>query len=465
MRVVYFSCIDLNSFITRKVEFFEDVSFLHGINGSGKTTILRAIASLLTPDPIWLANALFSRIEVQIEHTEKRFLISATKDGPRLLVEVSGGVALSGSLNIEEIRRLGEPAEDEFYRLTIDGESPTVTAKVRALIETNDALEFVSALPTPIFLGLDRTTLSPSSKGLLSRNIPRARAIHPYFRTQLDDAIFEAERLLTRQLALLSSERNRIFALLRNQLVLSSFVVPEPTFANSPAEIDELTQQLETIQLPVVAALEKINIGKEDIAEKVRPFFKNALALAKNAADGYREVNKIQKSNKPNTSEVTTLYVDKIIPFMNLLPSISIIMNTLSNIEDANTSERILSRSIETYQSIMESFFGDSGKTLILQENSIKVQLPTKNIADLTSLSSGERQIFVLITHLFFNPAIRGENILLIDEPELSLHLKWQRQFVTAIRQASPSTQMILATHSPEMVYNRQDNLISLDVQ
>lgn len=54
----------------------------------------------------------------------------------------------------------------------------------------------------------------------------------------------------------------------------------------------------------------------------------------------------------------------------------------------------------------------------------------------MTSLSSGERQIFVLITHLFFNPAIGRENVLLIDEPELSLHLKWQRQFVTAIRQA-----------------------------
>lgn len=281
----------------------------------------------------------------------------------------------------------------------------------------------------------------------------------------MDDAIFEAERLLTRQLAILSSERNRIFATLRNQLVLSSFVAPKTSFAIGPDEIDALTQRLETIQSAVIAALEKINISKEDITEKVRPFFKNAVSFAKSASDGYRELNKLQRSNKPDSNAFSAIYMEKIGPFLNLAPAISIIMNTLSNIEEANTSEKILSRPLETYQSIMESFFGDSGKTLVLQENSIKVRLPSGNIADLTSLSSGERQIFVLITHLFFNPAIGGENILLIDEPELSLHLKWQRQFVTAIRQASPSTQMILATHSPEIVYNRNDNLISLDIQ
>jgi predicted ATPase len=113
----------------------------------------------------------------------------------------------------------------------------------------------------------------------------------------------------------------------------------------------------------------------------------------------------------------------------------------------------------------MDSFFGDSGKALLFEENTVKVRLPSSKIADLTSLSSGERQIFVLITHLIFNPAIRRENVLLIDEPELSLHLKWQRQFVAAIRQASPSTQMVLATHSPEIIFDLDDKLIELTIQ
>jgi predicted ATP-binding protein involved in virulence len=59
---------------------------------------------------------------------------------------------------------------------------------------------------------------------------------------------------------------------------------------------------------------------------------------------------------------------------------------------------------------------------------------------------------------------MRGENILLIDEPELSLHLKWQRQFVPAIREASPSTQMILATHSPEIIFDVVEKLIPLEL-
>ena len=50
------------------------------------------------------------------------------------------------------------------------------------------------------------------------------------------------------------------------------------------------------------------------------------------------------------------------------------------------------------------------------------------------------------------------------SQPELSLHLKWQRQFVPAIRRASPGTQMVLATHSPEIVFDMESRLIGLEV-
>jgi predicted ATP-binding protein involved in virulence len=89
--------------------------------------------------------------------------------------------------------------------------------------------------------------------------------------------------------------------------------------------------------------------------------------------------------------------------------------------------------------------------------------LPSGKTTDITALSSGERQIFVLITHLVFTPLMRAENVLLIDEPELSLHLKWQKGFVSAIRAANPGIQMILATHSPEIIFDLEDKMIPLE--
>ena len=82
MRIISFSCKNLNFFLNREIQFYPDVSFLHGINGSGKTTILRAIASLLTPDPIWLANSTYESIEVSIEHANQVFSIQSVKGLP-----------------------------------------------------------------------------------------------------------------------------------------------------------------------------------------------------------------------------------------------------------------------------------------------------------------------------------------------------------------------------------------------
>ena len=74
--------------------------------------------------------------------------------------------------------------------------------------------------------------------------------------------------------------------------------------------------------------------------------------------------------------------------------------------------------------------------------------------ANIFELSSGEKQILIMIAHLIFYEAQKQSGIFIIDEPELSLHLAWQEIFVSSILQASPNTQFILATHSPAIIAN-----------
>lgn len=65
-------------------------------------------------------------------------------------------------------------------------------------------------------------------------------------------------------------------------------------------------------------------------------------------------------------------------------------------------------------------------------------------------LSSGEKQLLIiLLTVLVQNsqPAI-----LLMDEPEVSLHFDWQRKLIGIIRELNPAAQIILATHSPAII-------------
>ena len=92
----------------------------------------------------------------------------------------------------------------------------------------------------------------------------------------------------------------------------------------------------------------------------------------------------------------------------------------------------------------------------------MKINLGNYQLNDVTILSSGERQIFVLIAHLAMNSEMQRANVLMIDEPELSLHLKSQKQFVYSVQKVSPKTQITLATHSPEIISNLFNKTVAL---
>ena len=81
-----------------------------------------------------------------------------------------------------------------------------------------------------------------------------------------------------------------------------------------------------------------------------------------------------------------------------------------------------------------------------------------------TSLSSGEAQIFVILTHLAFNPSAQEANVFIIDEPELSLHVQWQELFVESVQSANPNVQYIMATHAPSIILDRTDKCIDLSL-
>jgi energy-coupling factor transporter ATP-binding protein EcfA2 len=68
----------------------------------------------------------------------------------------------------------------------------------------------------------------------------------------------------------------------------------------------------------------------------------------------------------------------------------------------------------------------------------------------LDRLSSGQVALFALAGPLVFRDA--PADIVLIDEPEQHLHVQWQRQLLPALRDLSPSTQFLVATHSEEIL-------------
>ena len=81
---------------------------------------------------------------------------------------------------------------------------------------------------------------------------------------------------------------------------------------------------------------------------------------------------------------------------------------------------------------------------------------------DINELSSGEKQLFLRTLAIkMLNPE---NSIILIDEPELSLHPKWQQRIVDVYRKIGENNQIIIATHSPHILGSvRKENIMLLD--
>ena len=81
---------------------------------------------------------------------------------------------------------------------------------------------------------------------------------------------------------------------------------------------------------------------------------------------------------------------------------------------------------------------------------------------DINELSSGEKQLFLRTLAIkMLNPE---NSIILIDEPELSLHPKWQQRIVDVYRKIGKNNQILIATHSQHILVSvRKENIMLLD--
>ena len=75
----------------------------------------------------------------------------------------------------------------------------------------------------------------------------------------------------------------------------------------------------------------------------------------------------------------------------------------------------------------------------------------------LEALSSGEKQIL----RILLETLVAGDSPVIVDEPELSLHVDWQARLLTAMRFVNPEAQIIVASHAPEIVGDRSASRVS----
>jgi predicted ATPase len=99
-------------------------------------------------------------------------------------------------------------------------------------------------------------------------------------------------------------------------------------------------------------------------------------------------------------------------------------------------------------------FTGD--KTIVFRDTEIKVNVSGNKDIELNALSSGEKQAL----YIFIHTLLAEESTLIIDEPEMSLHIDWQKQLIADMKLLNSNAQFIIATHSPEIMSTLEDKYI-----
>ena len=117
---------------------------------------------------------------------------------------------------------------------------------------------------------------------------------------------------------------------------------------------------------------------------------------------------------------------------------------------DAEAAQQI-SQKKTRFQDIVDELFSDTGKKMIRTANELQFTQIGEVLVPYR-LSSGEKQILIILLTVLVEDD--EPYVLFMDEPEVSLHMEWQKRLIDLCLELNPNVQIILTTHSPAVVMN-----------
>ncbi len=114
---------------------------------------------------------------------------------------------------------------------------------------------------------------------------------------------------------------------------------------------------------------------------------------------------------------------------------------------------QILHQKIDLFESILQEKILAFKKVMIDRDNGFFFESSNGDFIDRNMLSSGEQNQIVLLFNLIFD--LVSQKVILIDEPEISLHVAWQQTFLDSLKKMQKINKyekVIIATHSPQVI-------------
>ena len=179
---------------------------------------------------------------------------------------------------------------------------------------------------------------------------------------------------------------------------------------------------------------------------------------------GIKNKQRVSKENSPLFIQLSELIYGKGEAFSFIkLENIYALKELELMRENRHQEAAIYRNKVPNFFLLINAFFEKTGKKIAKdgQTQNIYFDLHEERL-DLKDLSAGEKQLLIILFSVFLQQ--EKPFILLMDEPEISLHIGWQQKLIHTLRELNPNCQLIIASHSPSIWGNGWgDKLFFLD--
>lgn len=418
---------------TATASFFTDVTIFIGLNGTGKTTFINLISAVLTVDLFQLSSLQFDEITINLADSRK-------KSRRKITVTNSQEESSTSTFSVYNVYKYKVGTNIYTVSLTPDSRFK------RPMSEREVFLRFLSPEVRHQYSALKReiSGLVEVSQISVYRQVSNeSLEVDPRQRvTAVDERLQQLfERFARYQLKLETqlNERSTLF----QQEALGSLLYNEG--------FDEFnTRKLKGIS----------EIDLETQGDRLSKAFKE-LGIEGKTEQISKHINRLRsalKGLKSSTEKRNVVSVEDVFALPLIYRTNRIIDALNKSEEDKRKILEPRQKFFDTLQEFMSNkkFQYDNKKSVLF----FYLENVKNEIFPWSSLSSGEKQLLIQFMEVVLQ---EGRSLIFIaDEPELSLHVTWQEKLLKALRELNANAQLIVATHSPDIVADFSENVIDM---